>query len=519
MSQGSRRAAFYAALTVIAITSWALPPAPAGGFEPPPPMQASASLQDASGNSVGIATFTQESDGVLVKAVVTELPPGWHGFHVHAVGDCTVGDESSPFTAAGGHMGDADAHGTTGHDGDMPLLYADADGVAVAVFRTDNFGVSQLLDDEDGTAVVVHAGADNYANIPERYGEVDATTKNTGDAGMRLHCGVVREGAIDLVNPGYWLVGNDGGIFSFGDAGFFGSTGDIELNEPIVGLTPHASRGGYWLGASDGGVFAFGDAPFAGSAGDIDLNEPIVDLASAPGDAGATLVTPGGAVSGSVNFATLGDSVRVTVAVTGLSEGWHGFHVHATGACSVTEEGAFLSSGGHVGSAGGHGTDSHDGDMPLLYANQAGVARATFLTDNFTLDQLFDADGSAVIVHAGPDNYANIPDRYGGPDEITKNTGDAGARHRCGVVESTGNGYWLAASDGGIFNYGDAGFHGSTGDIDLNQPIVGIAGTISDGGYWLIAADGGIFAFGDAVFAGSTGDIDLNAPIVGGAAS
>ena len=79
----------------------------------------------------------------------------------------------------------------------------------------------------------------------------------------------------------------------------------------------------------------------------------------------------------------------------------------------------------------------------------------------------------------------------------------------------TGNGYWLVASDGGIFTFGDAAFHGSTGDIRLNQPIVGMASTPTGNGYWLVASDGGIFTFGDAAFHGSTGDIRLNQPIVG----
>jgi N-acetylmuramoyl-L-alanine amidase len=81
-----------------------------------------------------------------------------------------------------------------------------------------------------------------------------------------------------------------------------------------------------------------------------------------------------------------------------------------------------------------------------------------------------------------------------------------------------GQGYWLVASDGGIFAYGDARFHGSAGNITLNRPIVGMAATPDGGGYWLVASDGGIFAYGDALFHGSTGNITLNRPIVGMAA-
>ena len=76
-----------------------------------------------------------------------------------------------------------------------------------------------------------------------------------------------------------------------------------------------------------------------------------------------------------------------------------------------------------------------------------------------------------------------------------------------GIRSSTpdGGGYWLVASDGGIFSFGDARFFGSTGGIHLNDPIVGMASTPAGGGYWLVASDGGIFSFGDAVFHGSTG--------------
>jgi hypothetical protein len=82
-----------------------------------------------------------------------------------------------------------------------------------------------------------------------------------------------------------------------------------------------------------------------------------------------------------------------------------------------------------------------------------------------------------------------------------------------------GGGYWLVASDGGVFTFGNAQFYGSTGGIALNQPIVGMASTPNGGGYWLVASDGGVFAFGNARFYGSTGAIHLNKPIVGTAAT
>lgn len=78
---------------------------------------------------------------------------------------------------------------------------------------------------------------------------------------------------------------------------------------------------------------------------------------------------------------------------------------------------------------------------------------------------------------------------------------------------STAGGYYLVASDGGVFSYGAARFFGSTGSLRLNKPIVGMAVDPVTGGYWLVASDGGVFAF-NAPFFGSTGSLHLNKPIV-----
>jgi hypothetical protein len=81
------------------------------------------------------------------------------------------------------------------------------------------------------------------------------------------------------------------------------------------------------------------------------------------------------------------------------------------------------------------------------------------------------------------------------------------------AASSTGHGYWIAASDGGVFAFGDAGFFGSMGGKPLNAPVAAIASTPTGRGYWLTATDGGIFAFGDAGFFGSMGGKPLNAPV------
>jgi hypothetical protein len=87
------------------------------------------------------------------------------------------------------------------------------------------------------------------------------------------------------------------------------------------------------------------------------------------------------------------------------------------------------------------------------------------------------------------------------------------------AITADGGGYWEVASDGGIFNFGNAGFYGSMGGKPLNQPIVSMAATPDGRGYWLVASDGGIFNYGDAGFYGSAGSIHLNRPIVGMAAT
>jgi ribosomal protein L24E len=95
---------------------------------------------------------------------------------------------------------------------------------------------------------------------------------------------------------GYWLVASDGGIFTFGDAKFFGSTGAMRLNQPVVGMAHTPTGKGYWLVASDGGIFTFGDAKYHGSTGSLKLKEPIVGMASTPSGKGYWLVASDGGI-------------------------------------------------------------------------------------------------------------------------------------------------------------------------------------------------------------------------------
>ena len=120
---------------------------------------------------------------------------------------------------------------------------------------------------------------------------------------------------------GYWLVASDGGVFSFGDADFYGSTGGIHLNRPIVGMASTPDGGGYWLVASDGGVFSFGDADFYGSTGGIHLNRPIVGMASTPDGGGYWLVASDGGVFafGDADFYGSGSEAGIVDPVIGIS--------------------------------------------------------------------------------------------------------------------------------------------------------------------------------------------------------
>jgi hypothetical protein len=131
-------------------------------------------------------------------------------------------------------------------------------------------------------------GVDDYYpnNSGPSYGDVGFTSLNAPIVGM----------ATRPDGQGYWLLGGDGGVFTFGLAPFYGSTGALRLNAPVVGMAATADGNGYWLVARDGGVFAFGDAKFYGSMGGKPLNQPIVGIAADPTTGGYWLVASDGGV-------------------------------------------------------------------------------------------------------------------------------------------------------------------------------------------------------------------------------
>jgi Cu-Zn family superoxide dismutase len=145
------------------------------------PVSVSLKLNNAEGKETGSATVTAAPRGLIVRIEAAGLPPGWHGLHFHAAGDCS--DHADHFKKSGAHLDrEGETHGFfTGdgpHAGDLPNIFAGNDGVAKAEFYTAALDLD-TLQDKDGAAVMIHAGADDYRTAP------------SGDSGERLACGVV----------------------------------------------------------------------------------------------------------------------------------------------------------------------------------------------------------------------------------------------------------------------------------------------------------------------------------------
>lgn len=160
----------------------------------------------------------------------------------------------------------------------------------------------------------------------------------------------------------------------------------------------------------------------------------VLATAAAAGNDGAehavaTLVDTAGNVVGSARFTEDATGIlHVNVKVKGLTPGLHGIHLHAVGACAPT----FAAAGGHHNPLGAqHGLDNptgaHAGDLPNLVVNAAGIGHLDATSDRATLSagptSLFDADGSAIVIHANED------------DQVTDPTGNSGGRVACGVIE------------------------------------------------------------------------------------
>jgi hypothetical protein len=248
-------------------------------------------------------------------------------------------------------------------------------------------------------------------------------------------------------NSSYWTVASDGGIFSFGNAQFWGSTGALSLNQPIVGMATTPDHGGYWLVASDGGIFSFGDAVYHGSTGALRLNSPVVGMAATPDGRGYWLVAADGGVFsfGDALFHGSMGGMPLNEPIVGMATTHDGL-----GYWMVASDGGIFS----FGDAAFHGSTG------ALVLNRPVVGMAP------TLDGL----GYWLVATDGGVFTFGDAAFHGSMGGTVLNRPVVGM-----AVTPDGRGYFMVATDGGIFSFGDAGFSGSEGAAVLNRPMVGMA--------------------------------------------
>jgi len=287
----------------------------------------------------------------------------------------------------------------------------------------------------------------------------------------------------------------------------------------------------------DGSIVTVGTRP-SGQATQFNLSRYIADSGALDPGFGS-----GGSLAVKLNTLDLASAVavqadgRIVFAGSAVVSGNYDFAV-----LRATTEGALdptFSGNGHVTTPVGAGRDLAS-DLAVQANGRIVVAGRTSVgaLDRFavvrydsdgSLDTSFSGTGRAVVPIGPKPNFASdvpFPAAALQADGaiVLAGAGLNGANEDFALARLTGDpvpraGYWLVASDGGIFSFGDAAFAGSTGAMPLNRPVVGMAATPSGHGYWLVASDGGIFSFGEAAFAGSTGGMPLNRPVVGMAAT
>jgi hypothetical protein len=264
-----------------------------------------------------------------------------------------------------------------------------------------------------------------------------------------------------IINEGYWLVGSDGGIFSFGAAQFYGSTGSLHLQRPVVGIVATADHGGYWLDASDGGVFSYGDTAFYGSIPGLgihpagsglrnSLQAPIVGMVPSADDHGYFMVASDGGV-----FA-FGDATFAG-------------SCYSVGGCSGSAVSVMPDSTGRgywlVTSQGGvYGF----GDAPFLGApgNEGSPITAAVRTPDGNGYWILDAQGT---VH-GYGDAANQTGQGVGSDNF--DTGEGSAL----FTDSLGDGYGVSDQRGDIETFGGEPNDGGMSNTNLNGSIIAASG-------------------------------------------
>jgi len=252
----------------------------------------------------------------------------------------------------------------------------------------------------------------------------------------------------------YWLVASDGGIFSFGGAQFYGSTGGMVLNKPIVGMASTPDGGGYWLVASDGGIFSYGDAQFYGSTGSMTLNKPIVGMASTPDGKGYWLVASDGGIFsyGDAHFYGSTGSITLNKPVVGMAATPSG-----NGYWLVASDGGIFS----YGDAGFHGsTGSLVLNKPVIGMITGPSGGGYFL----------------VASDGGIFSFGTAP--------FFGSLGGLPLKHPIAAATAIpdGSGYWFSDTAGLVSNFGAAKYYGSA-PSPLNRPIVGMADAPGNGSF------------------------------------
>ncbi|MGH9178329.1 MAG: SBBP repeat-containing protein [Acidimicrobiales bacterium] len=298
-----------------------------------------------------------------------------------------------------------------------------------------------------GTAVVLSSSTTEFQADPRVCGQHCGKVLivgNTDEQASELYTPAAAPGG-----PGYWLVASDGGIFAFGDAQFYGSTGALRLNQPMVGMAATPGGTGYHLVAADGGIFAFGDAQFYGSTGAIRLNRPVVGMARTPSGRGYWLVASDGGIFafGDAPFYGSTGNLRLNQPVVGMAATPSG-----KGYWMVAADGGIFA----------FGDAQFYGSTGALRLNQPVVGMAATITGKGY--RLVAADGG--IFAFGDASF------HGSTGAIRLNQPMVGM---AATLPPSTSGYWLVAADGGVFAFGEARFAGSTGAIRLNRPMVGMA--------------------------------------------
>ena len=169
-------------------------------------------------------------------------------------------------------------------------------------------GIANAGDGPSNWQVAADGGVFSFGNAPF-YGSMGGTPLNSPVVAM----------ASTPNHGGYWLVAADGGVFSFGDAAFYGSMGGRPLNQPVVGMASTPDGNGYWLVAADGGIFSFGDAVFHGSMGGIPLNAPVTGMAANTVGGYWLVATDGGIFSFDATFFGSTGGIALNAPISGMA--------------------------------------------------------------------------------------------------------------------------------------------------------------------------------------------------------